>query len=197
MATREKIIEAALRLAATRGIGSLSVRRVAVEAGVGATTLRRYFPTQVELHLVVAEEFVRCSVDDLSIADDKRDPSQRLFECLAQLLPSGGRTAAVEGWFELHRLSAGSDAIPAARFTIESANRLLAERLRRWLTILADRGNLRPEEVDGHASSALTLVNGLYLNALLYPDQADLDTAKNTIRWFAERVVGSRSASYR
>ncbi|MFJ9033751.1 hypothetical protein ACIRQP_35740 [Streptomyces sp. NPDC102274] len=73
----------------------------------------------------------------------------------------------------------------------------MAERLRRWLTILAGRRYLRPEEVDGHASSALTLVGGLYLNALLYPDQADLDPEKNTIRRFAERVVGSRSAPYR
>ncbi|MFJ2197267.1 TetR/AcrR family transcriptional regulator [Streptomyces violaceusniger] len=197
MAIREKIVTAALRLAVTRGIGSLSVRRVAVEAGVGATTLRRYFPTQVELHRVVAEEFVRRSVDDLSIADDERDPSQRLFECLAQLLPSRGRAAAVEGWFGPHRLSAGSDAIPGARVIVESAHRLLAERVRRWLTILAGRGHLRPEEVDGHAFSALTLVNGLCLKALLHPDQVDLDAARNTIRWFAERVVGSRSTSYR
>ncbi|MGH8921788.1 MAG: TetR family transcriptional regulator C-terminal domain-containing protein, partial [Actinomycetes bacterium] len=72
---------------------------------------------------------------------------------------------------------------------VESAQRSLAERVRRWLAILAGRGHLRPEDVDGHASSALALVNGLYLRALFQPGQADLEAAKNTIRWFAERVV--------
>ncbi|WP_329058156.1 TetR family transcriptional regulator C-terminal domain-containing protein [Amycolatopsis sp. NBC_01480] len=181
MATREKIIEAALRLAAAEGLNSLSVRAVAAAAGVGATTLRHYFPTQAELHLVVATELARRPVDDLAIADDRRDPSDRLFECLAQLLPPGGRRATVESWFELHRMSAPAIA--------ESAQRSLAERVRRWLTVLAGRGHLRPEDVDGYASSALALVNGLYLRALFQPGQADLDAAKNTIRWFAERVV--------
>jgi len=98
----------------------------------GATALRCHFPGQVELHLVVADEFVRCSVDDLPIADDKRDPSQRLFGRLAQLLPSDGRMAAVEGWFEPHRMSAGSDAIPDGRVIVESAHRFLADRPRQW-----------------------------------------------------------------
>lgn len=192
MATREKIIEAALRLAAAQGLSSLSVRSVAAAAGVGATTLRHYFPAQAELHLVVATELARRPVDDLSIADDRRDPSDRLFECLAQLLPPGGRRAGIEGWFELHRMSAGPD--PGARFIAETAQRSRAERVRRWLTVLAGRGHLRPEDVDGHASSALALVNGLYLRALFQPGREDLDAAKNTIRWFAERVVDRRPA---
>ncbi|SEP53510.1 TetR family transcriptional regulator C-terminal domain-containing protein [Amycolatopsis saalfeldensis] len=191
MATREKIIEAALRLAAAQGLSSLSVRSVAAAAGVGATTLRHYFPTQAELHLVVATELARRPVGDLSIADDRRDPSDRLFECLAQLLPPNGRRAAVEGWFELHRMSAS---VPEARSIVEGAQRSLAERVRRWLAILAVRGHLRPEDVDGYASSALALVNGLYVRALFQPGQADPDAAKNTIRWFAERVVDRRPA---
>ncbi|WP_328607474.1 TetR family transcriptional regulator C-terminal domain-containing protein [Amycolatopsis sp. NBC_00345] len=194
MVTREKIIEAALRLAAAQGLSSLTVRRVAIEAGVGATTLRHYFPAQADLHLLVAAELARRPVDDLSIADDQRDPADRLFECLAQLLPPDGRRATVEAWFELYRMSAGADPVPGASVIVERAQRSTAEHVRRWLTILADRGAVRPEEVAGHATSALTLVNGLYLRALLNPGPADLDAAKDTIRWFAERVIDRRPA---
>ncbi|MBB4689082.1 TetR/AcrR family transcriptional regulator [Amycolatopsis jiangsuensis] len=197
MVTREEIVLAALRLVAARGMGSLSVRRVAAEAGVGATTLRHHFPTQAQLHLAVAERLVHGPVEDLSIADDERDPAERLSECLVQFAPADGRTPAVQGWFELQRMSAGADAVPGARVIVESARRSTAERLRRWLTVLAGRGHLAIEEVDGQVATALTLLDGLRVHALLSPGSGDRETAGRVLRWFAEQVVGARPAAYR
>ncbi len=47
--TVERIVEAALRIADSAGIGAMSMRRVADELGVGAMTLYRYFPGKAEL----------------------------------------------------------------------------------------------------------------------------------------------------
>ncbi|MEV7087406.1 TetR family transcriptional regulator [Streptomyces sp. NPDC093085] len=170
MVAREDIVEAALRLAATRGFGSLSVRRVAAEAGVGATTLRRVFPVQGELRLVVAAELARRHHPaDLSIADDTRDPAHRLFACLAQLLPAAGRTVAVEAWFELRRMAEGAEPVPGARAAVAGERKARAERLRRWLTVLAGQGHVAPGEIEGQVFAALALVDGVHLNALLHP----------------------------
>lgn len=168
-------MRAALGLAAAEGLGSLSVRRVAAAAGIPATTLRHRFPAQADLRSAVAAELARCPLDDLSIADERREPSERLYECLAQLLPRDA--AAVEGWFELCRMS-NSDT--------GGAQRSGAGSVRRWLTILAGHGHLRPHEVDAQVSAAFAVVNGLYLRAAIRPD---LDAARATLRWFAERVV--------
>ena len=47
---REEIVLAAADLAAERGLSAVTVRAVAARAGIGASTLRHYFPTQSELY---------------------------------------------------------------------------------------------------------------------------------------------------
>jgi len=55
-ATRHAIIEAALKLSAERGFSSLSLRSVAREAGIAATSFYRHFATMDELGLVLVDE---------------------------------------------------------------------------------------------------------------------------------------------
>ncbi|MFE3773910.1 TetR/AcrR family transcriptional regulator [Streptomyces sp. NPDC059122] len=190
MARRDEIIEAALRLAKTEGIGALSVRAVANAAGIGPTTLRHYFPSQTDLHQAVAAAVVSGPLDDLAIADDTREPAQRLHDCLLQFLPpSEHQEAALGGWFELYRLALGPEPLPAVRGMLESGHRSSAQVLQRWLRTLADQGHVVPDDVDTHASRALALIDGLHLNLLIGPERFDLTAAREALRWFAERVV--------
>jgi AcrR family transcriptional regulator len=108
---REEILAAAVGLACEQGVGALSVRSVAAAAGVGATTLRHYFPSQVDLYRAVASQLVTNVLGDLDIADDSRDPAARLYDCLAQFVPqSDEEVRALTGWAELTRLALGGDA---------------------------------------------------------------------------------------
>ncbi|WP_411113404.1 TetR/AcrR family transcriptional regulator [Streptomyces sp. 029-5] len=190
MSRREEIIEAALHLARAEGIGALSVRAVANAAGIGPTTLRHYFPTQAELHQAVAGAVVSGSLDDLAIADDTREPVQRLYDCLQQFLPpSEHQEAVLGGWFELYRLALGPEPLPAVRELLESGHHSSAQVLQRWLGTLADQGHVVPDEVGTHAARALALIDGLHLNLLLAPERLDIEAARDTLRWFAERVI--------
>ncbi|MCA1217824.1 TetR/AcrR family transcriptional regulator [Streptomyces sp. 8L] len=190
MSRRDEIIEAALGLAKAEGIGALSVRAVASAAGIGPTTLRHHFPSQADLHQTVAVELVSGSLDDLAIADDTREPVQRLYDCLLQFLPPPDqREAALGAWFELYRLALGPEPRTAVRELLESGRQSSARVLRRWLGTLAGQGHVAPEEVEGHAVRALVLIDGLHLNLLIGPAPFDLDAARDSLRWFAERVI--------
>jgi AcrR family transcriptional regulator len=193
MSRRDEIIEAALRLATTEGIGTLSVRAVANAAGIGPTTLRHYFPSQAVLLQAVAVTLVSGSLDDLAIADDTRDPAQRLYDCLLQFLPpSEHQEAVLGGWFELYRLALGPEPLPAVRELLESGHRSSAQALQRWLGTLADQGHVAPDDVDAQATRALALIDGLHLNLLIGIERFDLEVAGETLRWFAERAVTRR-----
>ncbi|KIF72899.1 hypothetical protein QR77_00535 [Streptomyces sp. 150FB] len=195
MSRRDEIIEAALRLATTEGIGMLSVRAVANAAGIGPTTLRHYFPSQAELLQAVAVTLVSGSLDDLGIADDTHDPAQRLYDCLLQFLPPSEHQGAVlGGWFELYRLALGPEPLPAVSELLKSGHRSSAQALQRWLETLAGQGHVAPDDVEAQATRALALIDGLHLNLLIGIERFDLEMARETLRWFAEQVVTRRAS---
>ncbi|ASQ93193.1 hypothetical protein CGL27_08530 [Streptomyces sp. 11-1-2] len=66
---RQHILDVATRLAATDGLRGLSVRSVAAAAGIGATTLRAYFPSQALLYRAVAGRIVSHVLSDEWIQD--------------------------------------------------------------------------------------------------------------------------------
>ncbi|GAA2687577.1 MULTISPECIES: TetR/AcrR family transcriptional regulator [Actinosynnema] len=192
MSTRERITEAALRLALVDGLGGLSVRAVAREAGVGATTLRHYFPTQAELYRVIAARYVNAQLSDLGIADADRDPVQRLHECLVQFLAPADQPdqrLSLESWFELHRTALAPDALPTGRETLVNGHHSSADVLTRWLTTLAEQGHLAAEGVAGHAGTALALISGLHLTMLIDPERFDHASAVRSLLWFARGAI--------
>lgn len=84
---REHILDAASGLLAEHGTAALSVRKVAQAAGIGASTLRYYFPTNGDLMTALMKRSVDASLQDFHIEDETLDPKQRLFHCLAQFMP--------------------------------------------------------------------------------------------------------------
>lgn len=188
--TRRRILEAAVELAREKGLGALSVRSAAAAAGVGATTLRNYFPTQALLHSAVAAEFVSVSLSDRRIADPSLPAGQRLAECLEQFLPSEqDPLAALEGWMEYYRLSFGPEAVAGVREMLVAGRRSSADALERWLLLLDGEGHGLRAGVAELTTMLLAFIDGLHLTMLTDPDRLDVPAAQRLLRSFVTTSV--------
>lgn len=167
---RATILASAQEILAEHGMSGLSVRAVAARAGIGASTLRHYFPTQRDLFAAVLASAFDANLHDLRIRDASVPPRERLTECLRQFLPVTpvpGQT--IEGWFELIVSLAGQDAAPETRIAWSSFVTRARERVTGWLEILDGEDAVRPGACEGHALLLLALIDGLALWRVL-PD---------------------------
>ncbi|HEX7308213.1 TetR family transcriptional regulator [Lentzea sp.] len=191
---REQILRAAVDLAKAQGLAALSVRAVAAAAGVGATTLRNYFPSQTALHQAVAAELVTVTLEDGDIADASRPPAERLADRLDQFLPLPGQVeTSLQGWLEYYRLSFGPEASTATAELLHSGRRASAEVLTRWLGVLAAEGRVAEDAVDDHVTRLLVVVDGIHLTMLTDPDRLDLDGAKRLLREHAKTLLSPQA----
>ncbi len=84
---REELAQALWRVVTTKGIGAVSIREVAAEAGVSAGSLRHLFPTREQLVIAAAEQMLR-NVERRIMALPRDVPPVEFAECaLAQALP--------------------------------------------------------------------------------------------------------------
>ncbi|WP_422391898.1 TetR/AcrR family transcriptional regulator [Arthrobacter sp. N1] len=85
---RERLIgEAAWRVVVRDGITSLSVRNVAVEAGIAAGSLRYVFPTQEVLRVYVLDLVRQRVLDRIVAMKPSVSPRQTVENYFSQLLP--------------------------------------------------------------------------------------------------------------
>ncbi|ANZ41481.1 hypothetical protein BBK82_41530 [Lentzea guizhouensis] len=189
---RDQILRTAVELAKAEGLTALSVRSVAAAAGVGATTLRNYFPSQALLHEAVAAEIVTFTLEDRHIADASRPPVERLAECLEQFLPLPGQVeTSLHGWLEYYRLSFGPEASTATKELLLSGRRASVQVLTRWLEVLAAEGHLADDAVDDRVTGLLVVVDGIHLTMLTDPERLDLDKAKRLLREQATTLLSA------
>ncbi|MGO1918009.1 MAG: TetR/AcrR family transcriptional regulator, partial [Brevibacterium aurantiacum] len=186
MSRRDDIISAAIRLAEQGPPGqiSLSVRAVAKEAGIGASTLRHYFPTQADLHEAIARGSMKTAVKDFSISDSELDPADRLFECCAQFLPTHEhRDMQLELWFTMHLSALGPDRREVSRRLLEYGHDFTYECLHRWLGMLSEEGHIDPAEVASISVALFTMLDGLALHSIVTPERVTVDAALDQLRW--------------
>ncbi|WP_177231774.1 TetR family transcriptional regulator C-terminal domain-containing protein [Amycolatopsis saalfeldensis] len=180
----------ATRLARTDGLRGLSVRSVAAAAGVGATTLRTYFPSQALLYRAVAERLVSVALSDDRIRDSSLGPAERLYTSLRQFLPSSEyRQYALTVWFELITLAVGPDANAEVLELVNSGQAESVSITTRWFKQLADDGCALRESPEVLADRFETIVDGLQLHLLLDQDEAALGRADDTVRWFVAQAL--------
>ena len=84
---KEHLAEALWRIIVDRGIGAVSVRSVAEQAGVVVGSLRHVFPTRAELLQFSAELMVRRATRRILAVAPSSDPEQYALDVLSQLLP--------------------------------------------------------------------------------------------------------------
>lgn len=175
---RAAIVGAALEVVRERGMAAASVRAVAERAGLGASTMRYYFPSQAALNEAIAAELLGGGLSDLHMADGGLPPGERLLECLVQFLPPEGAgphelRAVLQQWLTLQHagLTGPDDAL--ARATLASLTSESLRRVRGWLTSLASEGHLDGEVVEREAVALTSRVDGVCL--ALLSDAVDLD----------------------
>lgn len=167
---REQIVQAARGLLAEGGLSALSVRSTAARAGIGASTLRHYFPTQQALFDTVVSASFNAHLDDLRITDRHAPAADRLLECLAQFLPpSDAETGQLVNWLSMYSAALGPERTDQASRALASLTALGRQRVTAWLTVLQEQGELRHPDVDRHVTLLLTHLDGLSL-ALFVPD---------------------------
>lgn len=174
---REEIIQAAIELAQKEGPKAATVRAVAQHAGIGASTLRYYFPTQSDLGRAVAERLISSATPDLNIRDSSRPPHERLAECMIQFLPPTDESveAMVSAWVaqmaRLYEVGLG--------------------RITGWLQALAQEGHIDEADIPRAASVLSASCDGLMFQ--LGAKALTLDEAKSHVTWLSATVLQSKS----
>ena len=192
MSRRDEIIEAAIRLAesAPPGEAKLSVRTIAKEAGIGASTLRHYFPTQNALYQEVARRSMQTVVQDFAIADSSIDPAERLYEVCAQFLINDElRDIQLETWFKMHLNALGPDPREGSHELLRYGHEITYDSLHRWLGILADEGHIDPAEVAPSATLLFTAIDGMALHSIITPERMTVETVHDTVRWTIAKIL--------
>ncbi|TDO89794.1 TetR/AcrR family transcriptional regulator [Enemella evansiae] len=166
---RAQILAAAREIVAEEGLSGITVRAVAARAGIGASTLRHYFPSQAALHTAVTRELFAVTVTDDFIGDTALPPRERLLRSLGQYLPPD-QGSPQEFARMLVRTYAGVIAAEEAGGDVPTGGILgnayawSHETIMRWLRVLADEGALRAEPSPAIAIALMGLLNGLLLD---------------------------------
>jgi len=173
---KRQIIEAARALVRDDPHSSLSVRSVAERAGVGASTLRHYFPSQHDLREAVYEAMFEPIASDLRIHEATVPARERLRECLVQLLPPTMPAGApIDGWLSTISAAFGSSAAPEARAGWTSYVTNTRRQIIGWLRVLADEGAVAGGSEERSARLLLTVVDGLTIARIIPASHLDAE----------------------
>lgn len=186
---RESILEAAERLVHRAGLPAASVRAVAAEAGIGASTLRYYFPQQRDLFQAIVIRMRATAVSDMRIRESAIDPVTRLAECLMQLLPPDDDSLPLLAPY-VDALSAGFGAAanPKIRDAYLDLTGQSTEQQLQWLEQLATEGKLRaaPREL---LPLLHTIVDGLAVQLLTNHDDVKVADARAQLETLLRAAV--------
>lgn len=168
-ARKAQLAEAVWRVVRERGIGAVSVRTVAAEAGVVVGSLRHVFPTRAELLAFSAELMVSRATDRITTVVQTGDAVRDAVAVLRHLLPLEPDSRAE---LEVNlALIAEAPALPALRGIRDEAHRQLAELC--VLLLEAVTGRDRDEELLVGARRLHALADGLAVHVLLREDDGD------------------------
>jgi AcrR family transcriptional regulator len=180
-AAREvEVAEAAWRVLSTRGVGALSVRTVAAEAGLATGSLRRAFPTQDALLVFSLELVARRVRERVDALDRTAPPPAPQTAVLLELLPlDAGRRLEMEVFLHLGSLAVGGGAL---RQVYDTAHRELAEGTARVLGSLVEAGWARPDlDLPIESRRLHALVDGLALHLVRQDAGAPTDWAPDVL----------------
>ncbi|MEV4046599.1 TetR/AcrR family transcriptional regulator [Streptomyces sp. NPDC049744] len=165
---REQIVRTAREMLAEDPGTTLAVRAVAERVGIGASTLRHYFPTQRALHEAVLAASFATTASDLRIRDTQVPARERLSECLLQLLPPAHPAdLSMDRWIDTINSVFGSTAKPEARTAWASYVVQTRRQISDWLRILAAEGMVAGGSEERGARFLLTVLDGMALGRIL------------------------------
>jgi AcrR family transcriptional regulator len=180
---QQEIAEAVWRVIQREGIGAVSVRDVAAEAGISSGSLRHVFASKAEL-LAYSMRLVATRVRERAQTHASiTDPWQRALAVLDEVLPLDDRRRCE---MEVNlALVAESPAHPLLKEIALDAQRQLRGACAAILTGLAQRGLIAPDiDVDTEAMRLHALVDGAAMHVLL----GDTDTPDTAQRMIADHL---------
>lgn len=166
-----------------------SVRNVAARAGVGASTLRHYFPTQQALLDSALTRIYEVAMPDERIHDATVPARERLVEVLWQTLEPFAPTAkARETWSHVFDAFISPTSTDEARASYVVLNQRAALRFEAWLVILEQEGSLPAGDNRRRAAFLMTVTNGLALERALPATQTQLEDERTSLALAVEAV---------
>lgn len=173
MTQRQRILDALLKVMATDGIEAVTVRSVAVTAGVSPAQVQYYFGTKDRL-LVAALEHVHDRMRQRTAAVDATGPAdQVLRRYLLTWLPlDAARRADATVWLAF---TAAAVTMAQLQPMVRETDAAVVGALAGLLDAGKSEGTVRPElEPEATAGLLLAVVDGLTVRALSYADPAQL-----------------------
>lgn len=165
------------------------MRAVAARAGVGASTLRHYFPTQRELLYAVLATVYEGALPDERIRDASIPARRRLIECVSRMLePVESDAAAREVWGTLFTTFVGPDATDESRAGYRVLARQAEMRIESWLGILEAEGALAAGDNAQRTHFLLTVVDGLSIARAFPGDDSRLAAEAATLATAVDAV---------
>lgn len=168
-ARKAHMAEAVWQVIRDRGIGAVSVRSVAEQAGVVVGSLRHLFPTRAELLEFSAELMVQRVMERIRGIPPTEDVQQYALEVVKHLLPLEPDSRAE---LEVNiALIAESPALPELVTVRDRAYQELAEGCTRLVEMLV--GRPRDPRIVEHGRRLHAIVDGLAIHLLMHPPSED------------------------
>lgn len=189
-ARKAHMAEAVWQVIRDRGIGAVSVRSVADQAGVAVGSLRHLFPTRAELLEFSAELMVQRAMERIRGIPPTENVQQYALEVVKHLLPLEPDSRAE---LEVNiALIAESPALPDLVAIRDHAYQELGEGCTRLVEMLV--GRARDPHIEQHGRRLHALVDGLAIHLLMHPPSEDVAWAIAIVRDELARIAGEATA---
>lgn len=185
-ARRREIADALFAIVRRDGIGAVSVRSVAAEAGLSVGSMRHTAASQGEL-LAYAMQVLSDRVVE-RVARRATGPADvdGLTEVCCELLPlDAERMAEAAVWFELVALARTDPALH--RLSLASHEGIGGFARSVTAALLPETA---PERVDHEAARLHALLDGLALHGVLHPDRVDAGGVRELVRAHLRGLAG-------
>lgn len=189
MSRRGDIVAAARKIAVTEGVEAISVRRVAAAAGIGASTLRYYFPTIKDLFSALASDNLDDYLSSEGLEDASVPAADRLTGLLMQFLPQNDDgVGQLETVLSVHQAAfesgelVGSDAL---RDLTESGEAIVTG----WLMKLREQGATLSIDPGEGARLLLAMTNGLVLELIARAPGFTINEARQRLGLLVRLIV--------
>lgn len=189
MSRRDDIVAAARKIAVTEGVEAISVRRVAAAAGIGASTLRYYFPTIKDLFSALASDNLDDYLSSEGLEDASVPAADRLTGLLMQFLPQNDDgVGQLETVLSVHQAAfesgelVGSDAL---RDLTESGEAIVTG----WLMKLREQGATLSIDPGEGARLLLAMTNGLVLELIARAPGFTINEARQRLGLLVRLIV--------
>ncbi len=185
-ARKARLAQAVWQVIRERGIGAVSVRSVAEEAGVAVGSLRHLFPTRAELLEFSAELMVQRARERIRDIPRTENVQQYALEVVKHLLPLEPDSRAE---LEVNiALIAETPALPKLEAIRDHAYHQLGEACTQLVGMLA--GRPRDRQIEEEARRLHAIIDGLAIHLLMEPSSQDTGWAVAIVRGELARIAG-------